>query len=91
MARMTRPTNTVHVARFEPYNPFADPEKGGGTAEEEVLVAMVSLPVDEWVPLILPSSLPKIGALMLSFRQTSWKRVVKTNLSVSQSVSRPTI
>jgi hypothetical protein len=32
----------------------------------------------ERVPLTLPSSLPNIGTLMLSFWQTSWKRVVKT-------------
>lgn len=35
-----------------------------------------------------PPSLPKIGTLILNFRQTSWKRVVKTNRNapVSQSV-----
>jgi hypothetical protein len=55
-------------------------------------VVVVFPPAGETVPLLLssspPSSLPRIGTLMLNFRQTSWKRVVKTNLSVSQSVSQ---
>jgi hypothetical protein len=80
--RTTRPTKKVHAAGFEPYNPLADPTKGDGVAEEEPLVVVVLLPAGESVPLTLPpSSLPKIGTLMLNFWQTSWKRVVKTDSS----------
>jgi hypothetical protein len=93
MTRTTRPVNSeCHATWVEPRIPLAEPAKGEGTTEEEEpLVPVLLSPVGESVPLLPAPSLPKTGTLILNFRQTSWKRVVKTGIqqtSVSKSHQR---